>query len=66
MCMVTGEAVDVDEITAAHIYRQGWPIGLLVSITALSDNIQQLAGSADRCYHVLRFVSHQNAWQRDG
>ena len=31
-CMVTGEEVDAKDITAGHIYRQGWPTGLLVSI----------------------------------
>ena len=33
-CMVTGEEVEFEAITAAHIYRQGWPTGLLVSILA--------------------------------
>ncbi len=33
-CMVTGEEVDFEAITAGHIYRQGWPTGLLVSILA--------------------------------
>ncbi|KAL0018083.1 hypothetical protein WJX77_010442 [Trebouxia sp. C0004] len=28
-CMVTGEEVDSKQITAGHIYRQGWPTGLL-------------------------------------
>ena len=34
MCMVTGEEVDVKQITAGHIYRQGWQTGILVSILA--------------------------------
>jgi len=34
-CMVTGEEVDSKQITAGHIYRQGWQTGLLVSILAL-------------------------------
>ena len=34
MCMVTGEEVDIKQITAGHIYRQGWGIGILVSIWA--------------------------------
>ena len=34
--MVTGEEVDSKQITAGHIYRQGWPTGLLVSILTLT------------------------------
>ena len=34
MCMVTGEEVDIKQITAGHIYRQGWGTGILVSIWA--------------------------------
>ena len=30
-CMVTGGEVDSRQITAGHIYRQGWPTGVLVS-----------------------------------
>jgi hypothetical protein len=33
-CMVTGEEVDFNQITAGHIYRQGWPTGILVSTLA--------------------------------
>lgn len=33
-CMVTGEVVNFEAITAGRIYRQGWPTGLLVSILA--------------------------------
>jgi hypothetical protein len=33
-CMVTGEEVHHQQITAGHIYRRGWPPGLLVSILA--------------------------------
>ena len=31
-CMVTGQEVDVKQITAGHIYRRGWPTGIMVSI----------------------------------
>ncbi len=38
-CMVTGEEVDVSQITAGHIYRQDWPAGILVSILTPKSSI---------------------------
>ncbi|DBB17146.1 TPA: hypothetical protein ACH3X3_014219 [Trebouxia sp. C0006] len=31
-CMVTGEEVHHQQITAGHIYRRGWPPGLLTAM----------------------------------
>ena len=60
-CMVTGEEVDSEAITAGHIYRQGWPTGLLVSILAQSEKF-----AVDHCASCLTqmfmFVACMAVW----